>query len=254
VEREHAAARRRVARPPRACRQADAARGLERDLLPSFPATAAVGAPRSATAAVALSVARGRSTAVSATDGQPDDPESAWRIAWCCLTCTQIYAHQLRVLGWGVCLSIVWQLARNNVFGYLFFQTLCWGMYAELYTYFCTDVRAAPPPADALTRACRAASSSCRLVSCCQQRVLVPALPAAPRHFELLRLSHPSQVIMEGESARGAALATYNSMIYGLCQFFCNPIMGTLSDRFGRRPVLILGCLVDGIGFCFYGR
>ena len=82
-------ARLRVVRPPRASRQPDAARGLERDLLPSFPATAAVVAPRSATAAVALSVARGRSTAVSATDGRPDDPESAWRIAWCCLTCTQ---------------------------------------------------------------------------------------------------------------------------------------------------------------------
>ena len=30
--------------------------------------------------------------------------------------------------------------ARNNVYIYYFFQTLAWGVYTELYTYWCSDV------------------------------------------------------------------------------------------------------------------
>src|SRR6195256_4594487 len=35
--------------------------------------------------------------------------------------------------------------------------------------------------------------------------------------------------------------------IYALMQFFCAPILGALSDRFGRRPVILLA--VAGLGF-----
>lgn len=42
-------------------------------------------------------------------------------------------------------------------------------------------------------------------------------------------------------------------MLYGLCQFFCNPIAGTISDRIGRRPVLLFGCAVDCVVFFAYG-
>jgi DHA1 family tetracycline resistance protein-like MFS transporter len=55
------------------------------------------------------------------------------------------------------------------------------------------------------------------------------------------------------------------SFVYALMQFFCAPILGNLSDAFGRRPVLLfallaLGCdyfimgLAPTIGWLFVGR
>lgn len=62
--------------------------------------------------------------------------------------------------------------------------------------------------------------------------------------------------------------ATYGGLlasIYALMQFFCAPVLGNLSDHFGRRPVLLfalfaLGCdyfiqgLAPTIGWLFVGR
>jgi MFS transporter, DHA1 family, tetracycline resistance protein len=64
---------------------------------------------------------------------------------------------------------------------------------------------------------------------------------------------------------RAAGYGGWLSFVYALMQFFCAPVLGNLSDRFGRRPVLLfalatLGCdyLIMGfapvIGWLFVGR
>ncbi len=64
---------------------------------------------------------------------------------------------------------------------------------------------------------------------------------------------------------RAAAYGGWLAFVYALMQFFCAPVLGNLSDRFGRRPVLLfallaLGCdyLIMGfapaIGWLFVGR
>jgi MFS transporter, DHA1 family, tetracycline resistance protein len=64
---------------------------------------------------------------------------------------------------------------------------------------------------------------------------------------------------------RAAGYGGWLSFVYALMQFFCAPVLGNLSDHFGRRPVLLfallaLGCdyLIMGfapvIGWLFAGR
>jgi MFS transporter, DHA1 family, tetracycline resistance protein len=64
---------------------------------------------------------------------------------------------------------------------------------------------------------------------------------------------------------RAAAYGGWLAFVYALMQFFCAPVLGNLSDRFGRRPVLLgalfaLGCdyLIMGfaptLGWLFVGR
>lgn len=46
----------------------------------------------------------------------------------------------------------------------------------------------------------------------------------------------------------------YNSWLtfsYAIMQFFCSPILGALSDRYGRRPVLLFSLLGLGIDYVF---
>ncbi len=38
---------------------------------------------------------------------------------------------------------------------------------------------------------------------------------------------------------------------YAFTQFFCAPIMGNLSDRYGRRPILLLPCSDFQLIICF---
>ena len=66
--------------------------------------------------------------------------------------------------------------------------------------------------------------------------LLLPVLPA---------------LVGEFTASRDAQTYWYGAMIvtFGLTQFFCAPILGALSDRFGRRPVL-LGSIF-GLGTMF---
>src|ERR1700675_3913925 len=41
--------------------------------------------------------------------------------------------------------------------------------------------------------------------------------------------------------------------VYSLAQFIFAPILGRLSDRIGRRPVIMLGLLGSSVGYLIYG-
>src|SRR5579862_8576072 len=64
---------------------------------------------------------------------------------------------------------------------------------------------------------------------------------------------------------RAAAYGGWLAFCYAATQFFCAPVLGNLSDAYGRRPVLLfalgaLGCdyfimgLAPSIGWLFIGR
>lgn len=59
---------------------------------------------------------------------------------------------------------------------------------------------------------------------------------------------------LTGESiARGAVIGGYLVFVYALMQFLFSPILGNLSDRFGRRPILLLSLLGLTIDYLLMG-
>ena len=63
----------------------------------------------------------------------------------------------------------------------------------------------------------------------------------------------PVLPILVGEFTQGRDTQAYwygvLMVTFGLAQFLCAPLLGALSDRFGRRPVLLLG--IGGLGVTF---
>lgn len=81
----------------------------------------------------------------------------------------------------------------------------------------------------------------------------VPVLPKLIENF------------VRGNTARAAEIYGLFSAVWALMQFMCSPVMGTLSDRYGRRPVILLSnvglgidyvvmALAPGLGWLFFGR
>lgn len=83
--------------------------------------------------------------------------------------------------------------------------------------------------------------------------IIVPILPKLISDF------------LHGNVARSSEYLGMFVTTWALMQFFCSPILGTLSDRFGRRPVILLSnfglgldyvvmALAPTIGWLFLGR
>lgn len=59
----------------------------------------------------------------------------------------------------------------------------------------------------------------------------------------------PSLPFYIGRVGGAALVITYLSAVYSICSFLSTPILGALSDRIGRRPVLIVSIISTAIGW-----
>ena len=64
-------------------------------------------------------------------------------------------------------------------------------------------------------------------------------------------LPHLVEDFVGGDTATAAWWVGVFGTVFAAIQFVCSPIQGALSDRFGRRPVILLSCLGLGIDFIF---
>ncbi len=67
--------------------------------------------------------------------------------------------------------------------------------------------------------------------------IIVPVLPTLIVSFE------------GGSIARASTITGWFGFAWALMQFLCSPTIGTLSDRFGRRPVILLSNLGLGLDY-----
>ena len=71
--------------------------------------------------------------------------------------------------------------------------------------------------------------------------LIIPVLPKLVEQF------------MGGDMSAAAGIAGVISACYAVAQFFCAPILGALSDRFGRRRVLLLSMFGLGVDYLVMG-
>jgi MFS transporter, DHA1 family, tetracycline resistance protein len=67
--------------------------------------------------------------------------------------------------------------------------------------------------------------------------MIIPVLPLLVQDFA------------GGSAARGAEIYGLFGTAWALMQFFFSPVQGSLSDRFGRRPVILISCAGLGLDF-----
>jgi DHA1 family tetracycline resistance protein-like MFS transporter len=67
--------------------------------------------------------------------------------------------------------------------------------------------------------------------------MVVPVLPSLVRHF------------VEGNTSQAAVIYGLFNAVFALVQFFCSPVLGGLSDRFGRRPLILASNLGLGLSY-----
>ncbi|MBV9331041.1 MAG: TCR/Tet family MFS transporter [Alphaproteobacteria bacterium] len=71
--------------------------------------------------------------------------------------------------------------------------------------------------------------------------IVMPVLPQL-----LLSMGAPNVAV-------ATRIAGYLLGVYALCQFVCGPVVGNLSDRFGRRPVILASLLAFGFDYFLMG-
>ena len=64
-------------------------------------------------------------------------------------------------------------------------------------------------------------------------------------------LPHLIEDFTGGDTAHAAYWVGVFGTVFAAIQFFSSPVQGALSDRFGRRPVILLSCLGLGLDFIF---
>jgi DHA1 family tetracycline resistance protein-like MFS transporter len=69
--------------------------------------------------------------------------------------------------------------------------------------------------------------------------IMIPVLPNLVKQFS------------GGDTALAADWQVAFATVWALMQFFCSPILGMLSDRFGRRPVILISIFGLGVDFLF---
>lgn len=69
--------------------------------------------------------------------------------------------------------------------------------------------------------------------------IVIPVLPTLIESF------------VSGDTGRAAEYFGLFGTVWALMQFVCSPLLGSLSDRFGRRPVLLLSITGLGLDYIF---
>src|SRR5262249_36533079 len=67
--------------------------------------------------------------------------------------------------------------------------------------------------------------------------MVIPVLPKLIESF------------VAGDTARASEFVGLFSAVWALMQFLCSPLLGALSDRFGRRPVILISNFGLGLDY-----
>jgi DHA1 family tetracycline resistance protein-like MFS transporter len=67
--------------------------------------------------------------------------------------------------------------------------------------------------------------------------IIAPVLPNLIEYFE------------GGSIAKAAQMLGYFNVAWATMQFLCSPIIGAFSDRYGRRPIMLLSCFGLGVDY-----
>ena len=97
----------------------------------------------------------------------------------------------------------------------------------------------APPPTNGARRASLVFIFVTVLIDVLSFGLIIPVLP------------HLIEQFVGGDTAHAAYWVGAFGFVFAAIQFVTAPIQGALSDRFGRRPVILLSCLGLGLDFVF---